>query len=401
MAYPWTVHRGLPLAAAATAIIVVLLIPATNDASRRDAGIRVAAAELRGEGPNSDVAAEYVGARAVTAREDPYPVLGPAFQRVGLDWDVRHRSPHPPSTILLVLPLSWLDYPAFLAVWAWLMLGAIAVSLWALGLRAAWAPLAAVGLLAWQPASWSLGQLTAVWLLGVSLAWRWRDRPGWAGTAIGVAAATKFFGALVLLPFLIQRRWRAAVGFVSVTAALSVVLLVQEAISGDGLISRYLDVGRKTASEQMRRLDNAALMRVAVDRVGLLGALAFLALVGAVLATAVLRRSLDRHTFGACTWASVALLPIAWVYSALPMIPALIAAWRGPLVSRLLAIAFVAVYVAVTPFGAVHVVPMAAATAGLGVAVLLATPGGILWWRSRGAAAVVAGTVGPEEPSQH
>ena len=43
-----------------------------------------------------------------------------------------------------------------------LMVAAIAVSLWALGLRAEWAPLAAVGLLARQPAAWSVGQLTAV-----------------------------------------------------------------------------------------------------------------------------------------------------------------------------------------------------------------------------------------------
>ena len=383
MPYPRRVFRGLALAAAAIALVAVLLIPGTSNALRRDAGIRVAAAQLRGEGPRGDIAAEYVAARAVIARDDPYPILGPAFERIGLDWDVSDRSPHPPSTVILALPLVWLDYPAFLAAWAWLMLAAIAVSLWALGMRAEWAPLAAVGLLAWQPASWSLGQLTAVWLLGVSLAWRWRDRPGWAGAAVGLAAATKYLGVFVLLPFVVRRRWRALVGFAAVTAAFSVVLLVQEALPGTGLIGRYLEVGRVAATEQVARGDNAALLHVARVHLGWPGALALVALVGVVLATTLPRRSLDRHTFGACTWASVALLPIAWVYSVLPMIPVLIAVWRGPLVSRLLAAFFVVVYAAVVPFGAEDVPWMAAATGSLGLAVLLATPGGVLWWRAR------------------
>lgn len=340
--------------------------------------------ELRREGPRADVATDYVAARAVTAGGDPYPILGPAFQRVGLDWDVSHRSPHPPSAVLIVLPLSWLAYPTFLAVWSWLMLAAIAVSLWALGLRAEWAPLAAVGLLAWQPASWSLGQLTPVWLLGVSLAWRWRDRSGWAGAAVALAASTKFFGGLLLLPFLVRRQWRALLGFAAVTGGVFVLLLAQETVAGPGLLSRYLDVGREAATEQVGRSDNAALLHVAWDRFGWAGMLAILVLIAAVLVTALRRREIDRHTFGACTWASVALLPVAWIYSVLPMIPALIAAWRGPLASKLLATGFVAVYVQAVPYGDLHIFRMAAATCALGVAMLIATPGGLRFWSGRG-----------------
>ncbi len=278
--------------------------------------------------------------------------------------------------MLLVLPLSWLDYPTFVAVWSWLMIAAIAVSLWALGLRAEWAPLAAVGLLLWQPAAWSVGQLTAIWLLGVSLAWRWRHQTEWAGTGVALAALTKFFGAVLLLPFLVRSQWRVLVGFSAVTIAVSGVLIAQELVAaeGNGLISRYLDVGREAAREQVGRNDNAALLHVASDRFRWPGVLVMLMLIAAVLFTALRRRELDRHTFGACSWASVSLLPIAWVYSVLPMIPALIAVWRGQLLARLIAVGFVAVYALVPPFGDAPVFPTALATAALGLALILATP---------------------------
>ena len=370
-------RRGLALLAAAVALLAVLVIPNTDDPYSRSAGIRVAAAQLRGEAGRADIAQDYVGARAVAAGSDPYPILGPAFRQVGLEWDAaRHRSPHPPSTVLLVLPLSWLDYPTFVAVWSWLMIAAIAVSLWALGLRAEWAPLAAVGLLLWQPAAWSVGQLTAIWLLGVSLAWRWRHQTEWAGTGVALAALTKFFGAVLLLPFLVRSQWRVLVGFSAVTIAVSGVLIAQELVAaeGNGLISRYLDVGREAAREQVGRNDNAALLHVASDRFRWPGVLVMLMLIAAVLFTALRRRELDRHTFGACSWASVSLLPIAWVYSVLPMIPALIAVWRGRLLARLIAVGFVAVYALVPPFGDAPVFPTALATAALGLALILATP---------------------------
>jgi len=373
-----SVRRGLALLAASIALSAVLVLPKTDDPYSRTAGIRTAAAALRGGAERADIAQDYVGARAVAAGSDPYPILGPAFRQVGLEWDAaRHRSPHPPSNMLLVLPLSWLDYPTFVAVWSWLMMAAIAVSLWALGLRAEWAPLAAVGLLAWQPAAWSVGQLTAVWLLGVSLAWRWRHETEWAGAAVAVAALTKFFGAVLLLPYLVRTQWRVLVGFLGVTIAVSGVLIAQELVSaeGTGLISRYLDVGREAASEQVGRNDNAALLHVASDRFGWPGLLVMLMLIAAVLFTSLRRRELDRHAFGACSWASVALLPIAWIYSVLPMLPALIAAWQGRLLPRLIAVGFVAVYAIVPPYGDAPVFRIALATAALGLALILATPG--------------------------
>ena len=48
-----------------------------------------------------------------------------------------------------------------------------------------------------------MGQLTPLWLLGLALAWRLRNRPGPAGAAIALASLTKLLPALCLLPFLL------------------------------------------------------------------------------------------------------------------------------------------------------------------------------------------------------
>ncbi len=85
------------------------------------------------------------------------------------------------------------------------------------------------------------------------------------------------------------------VGFSAVTIAVSGVLIAQELVAaeGNGLISRYLDVGREAAREQVGRNDNAALLHVASDRFRWPGVLVMLMLIAAVLFTALRRRELD------------------------------------------------------------------------------------------------------------
>jgi hypothetical protein len=149
-------------------------------------------ATLRGEGPESDLGQEVIGARSLVRREDPYRVLAPICAESGM-WCGNGRSTHPPTAFLLALPLAAFPWRVAYAVWGFAMLATLAVASRALGapwpLAAAIAPLSLV----WPPVAWSLGQVTPIWLLGIALGWRYRRR----AAAAGVAALTKLLPALV------------------------------------------------------------------------------------------------------------------------------------------------------------------------------------------------------------
>lgn len=152
---------------------------------------------------------------------------------------------YPPSLAAAVTPLAALfpDYRS--AAWVWTALGA-AVLLWAVLALSRFEPLASripllagrgrwllvAAALAFPPVVGELllgnvhllllGLFTAAWL-GLR---RGTPRGEWvAGLAIGVAAVIKVFPALVVLWFLLTRRWRAAGGAVLGAVAFAGVSL--------------------------------------------------------------------------------------------------------------------------------------------------------------------------------
>src|ERR671931_378187 len=246
-------------------ILLTIAGPANPDKPGRAGGLRTAAAQLRGSGPPVDLVQDYAGARDVARDREAYPVLTRAYASVGLKWPAGHRSTHPPTAFLLVLPVAWLPWKAAAAVWMVLMLAALAAAYWALG-----AP-----------------------------------------------------PALLLLPFLLLRRWSVLRGFALVWGAAVALLLVIDA----GAIGRYVTILRTASREQAARGENSALLWSADHKYGAAGVAVALVLVAAVLAR-TLRRvrrhgELDRLSWDGVGWASVALLPIAWIYSLLPLLPAL------------------------------------------------------------------------------
>ena len=309
---------------------------------------------LRGEGGRSDFAADYVSARALLDRTDPYPVLGPAFENVGLDWQITTRSTHPPTVGLLALPVARLSWPMAAAVWGWAMLLAIVVAAWAVGFRVAWA--CAIGVLLvliWPPAAWSIGQVTALWLLGAALAWRWRERPFLAGLAIAIASMTKLLPALLLVPFLLRRRWGAALGFAVAWAVALLALLALDPQS----ISSFVRVEVNQGAEERARGDNGALLEGARNHGGVLVALAALLLVIVVAAVAFRQTKpdvpLSAAAYAKWVWLSVAVLPVAWIYSLLPLaLVLLVALWAGRVIAVLAAGAAIVLSMIQMPFSA-------------------------------------------------
>ncbi|HEX6702289.1 MAG TPA: glycosyltransferase family 87 protein [Gaiellaceae bacterium] len=361
----------LGLAVVELALVLVLPAPSNPDKPGITGGIRTAAAQLRGEGPPVDLVQDYYGARALGRGGDPYPVLTRTYASVGLDWRASHRSTHPPTAFLLLLPVAWMPWKVAAAVWGALMLVAIGIAWWALGARPELAAALTPLTILWPPGAWSLGQLTPLWLLGIALAWRFRDRPDGAGTSIAVASLTKFLPALALVPFLVLRRWRVLGGFALVWA----IALVELAVFRPSAFGRYLSVATSVGDEQAGRGENSALLPAFAHHLGPAGLVAAAALVAAVVGSSIARlRSrgrLDEWTACAWAWASVALLPIAWIYSLLPLVPALwLSLRRGGIVSRALALVAIAIPLFVDPFGLPGGIRLALATAAVGAALI-------------------------------
>jgi hypothetical protein len=288
--------------------------------------VKYASATLKGQMPFSDFAAMVVGFRALYKGTDPYPVLGTAFKDLGIDWDVRHGSNHPPTSYLLAAPVAFLPWSASSAVWAWGMLSLIVLSYRFYGLS--WKM--AFGLmpltLLWPPASASLGQVTIVWMFGIALAYRFREsRQFWSGVSIALASLSKYMPGLLMIIFLVKRRWRAVLGFVSLwVIALSIVSILNPAA-----IPSYVEENRYTSIAIIERPDNASPLLVSYRYGGLLG-VALIILFFFVIVFVNRRyfyewkREPSTRVWMLLSYFAVACLPIFWIYSLLPLLPVII-----------------------------------------------------------------------------
>jgi hypothetical protein len=152
---------------------------------------------------------------------------------------------HPPTFVLLALPLAWVDYPiavlacnvlSFLALVATLMIIASELHL---PLKLLPPTLALLPLCQPIYANFQLGQLTPLIGLLIALIWalersRWMEQSCLAGTLVGIAAAIKLFPAYVAVYYLAQIRIRPLLA-----AALVFLLLNSWAVLVLGIDTYY------------------------------------------------------------------------------------------------------------------------------------------------------------------
>jgi hypothetical protein len=287
--------------------------------------IKYGATTLKGEMPFSDFAAMVVGFRALYHKTDPYPRLSEAFKELGIDWPVGHGSNHPPTSYLLAAPVALMPWPQASAVWAWMMLGLIVFSFRFYGLS--WRM--SLGLMPltmlWPPASASLGQVTIVWMFGIAMAYHFRrHRRFWSGASLGLASLSKYMPGLLVIIYLVKRKWRAVLGFLSVWIfSLSLVTLLNSAA-----IPRYFEENRTTTFALMQRTDNSAPLIVSYRYAGLAGVvllLLFFALVVYVNRRYFYewKRYPSTRIWMLLSYLAIACLPIFWIYSLMPLIPVL------------------------------------------------------------------------------
>ncbi len=355
---------------AAVVVVLPLLARVVAGAVRGPAtaaGLGRVLTALAGGGGVTDIggaaAAAYgLWSRALTAYE-PSAVLDAIG--VGAYGPTGHT--HPPTSIVLGVPLLAVEYTWWLSYWVVLSAVAIAVSLRLMSVPASIAYPVALGICLTAPGGESLVTTYPVSALLIAAAWRFRDREGVSGVALGLFTAERGLGGLLLLEPLLRRRWRT----VAVATAVVLGLLALAVIIEPGVIGGFLTGGRAWLAENLARTDLYTPYAVFLRR----GWPIWLLVVCVVLwaAWAWVRGS-DRYWV--LVWVVAALSPLAWHYTSIQLLPLAVVVWRAGHVGRVIAI-----IAAATTFGLFPLAPIAAnlgwtVAVGLFAGALVLTPVG-------------------------
>ncbi|MEX2653199.1 MAG: glycosyltransferase family 87 protein [Acidimicrobiia bacterium] len=293
-----------------------IALPDRELALARVAGALASAAHvLTGQEGPADFLVDYASAAALRDGVDPYEISEVLIERVGERWPVSHANPHPPTLLALVLPLTVVHYEWALAAWSLAMVGVLIATFRLVGVRLAWAVVLGFAIGITWPGAYGITNPVPLIGLGVAAAWRWRDTPAAAGAGIALAAAPKLSGLLLVVPFLFTGRVKALVWGATLTVALAVVPLALDT----GVWTSYFDSGVEAIDLNIGRADNASLLGR-----GIPGAVVVSVLAAAAIALAM--RTGD--VYWPTVWLMVAALPIAWMYSLLTLIPALVRSLR-------------------------------------------------------------------------
>ena len=264
-------------------------------------------------------------------------------------------NPHPPTSVLLSLGFSLLEYRAAYLAWSLVTMTCLVATLCLLVAKTRPRLTAGqvAGLLVLTATSSALrhemvqGQWNLPLLLLIALAWVADRRKAVAasGALIGVAAAIKLFPAFLVLYHLGARRWRgvfaAAVAFLACNTASWLVL-------GGNTYADYVTHAGPAALGFRRSALNASVLGFwsrlcegVADRVAphlpwspvttLLTAVSILAIVAtAIRAVSGAERPRDRDlAFAACTIGMLLAAPLAWNHYSLTLIPALVIVWQS------------------------------------------------------------------------
>lgn len=324
---PLGISDNLILIVGGVVFFCILLLPEPGVPSVYFTVLEGASSTLKGYVTASDINQDLIGAQGLILHRDPYPTYSPANPVLGYEeFAVGHASTHPPTAFLFVLPIALLPQNWALAMWAWFMLVLLVLSFRCYGVS--WK--AALGLtpvaLLWTPMQISLGQVTIIWLFGVAAAYRFQqERQFLSGASVGLAALTKYLPGLMIIAFLVKKQWRALAGFVG----LWLVILVVFIGLFPGTIDRYFEVNQTTSMETIHRADNSALLVSGFRIGGWLGAgLISVFLLAILVANRDCILDLQPESVARfwriLVYLSVVLLPIAWIYSIVPLLPIVI-----------------------------------------------------------------------------
>jgi alpha-1,2-mannosyltransferase len=215
---------------------------------------------------------------------------------------------YPPIGAFLATPFAAL--PAHAADVLVTVLAALAVPaiLVLLGVRD-WRCLGAS--LLWMPtiSAIHLGTVMVLLVLGVALAWRWRDHAVRAGLVLGLVVALKLFLWPLVVWLAITRRFRAAI--VAAVSATLLFLAPWIPLDGAGMVSYPHRLNLLSSLEARLGFSPAALLSHLGVGWGVAQAVGYALGVG-LLVLAYRRRSSETTALGLVCAASLLLTPILW-----------------------------------------------------------------------------------------
>lgn len=275
----------------------------------------------------------WQGGRDVLEGVSPYPTATPVVDggRSLTPQEIQDvfRFPYPAPTAFAMAPLALLPFAAASSLLLALLVLAVPGTLYMLGVRD-WRCYGAAFL--WIPvlAGIRIGSLTPLLVLGLAVAWRYRDRPWIASPVIAAIVVAKLFLWPLLFWLLAVRRTGTAAAAAGVGA--SSALLAWAALGFAGLAD-YPELLRRLADAVQYDGYSIVALGIALGAGDGLSGAASVALGLAVLGVAVLaarRRPADEGTvFALVLVAALVLSPIVWLhYFALLLVPVAIASPR-------------------------------------------------------------------------
>ncbi len=191
----------------------------------------------RGLAAPADLAQDYIGARQLLAGKSVYPADFTEIYK-----DLFRESPrlsdinlvvnaHPPFVSMLLFPLGFLSFENAAVIYTLITIACMFFTIFLLlkseDISLIYFPFIALFTLAWQPFQSNLmwGQISVLVTLFVTIGWFFSKKrhETMSGVFIALATMLKFYPGLLIVYFLINKRWKAFL--VSITTAGAILLL--------------------------------------------------------------------------------------------------------------------------------------------------------------------------------
>lgn len=283
---------------------------------------------LTGFGGATDIGWEVAASLGLLSPDiSAYATLTELDPLIGMGQLIDWAQTHPPTALIVVMPLTLVDYHLWVSFWIPAMIVMIAVSMRIMSVPAWVAYPVAVAIAVTQPGLQGLGSTYPVIAVLVALAWRYRTNPAVSGTALAVLTASRGIGGLLLLYPVVKRRWSTVV----LAAAILVVLSALALIIEPDVISNFTTNAMASVEFHLHEKHLVTLGSIA-------GHLGLPSVTPWIIAAAVLAGSiaLKRELFWVLLWVTFAVSPLAWTQSFIMGIPLVVAMWQTGKLGRFL-----------------------------------------------------------------
>lgn len=161
----------------------------------------------------SDFLVFYRAADAVLKSHSPYPPLSSASIYSGSSFV------YPYFVAWLFIPFTFLDREGAQFAFVAVSLISIFAALWLLGVRR-WSLLLLFVFASTSIVAWQIGTLNPLFMVGVAIGWRYREKAVVLGFSVALVAFAKLFLIPLLLWLLVSRRYRALMASVAALGAM-------------------------------------------------------------------------------------------------------------------------------------------------------------------------------------